>query len=117
MKIESTSRIEITTSATVVGEDLASGDYVSLLNEIVEFPSFMWDSCGSSLSPYELVRLRVIPAGAGQPLRVIAICLPFVYAKTPSGEMATIDVRRTQLVRLDRKCAKAIWKELQSPIK
>jgi hypothetical protein len=65
------------------------------------------------LSPHELVRLKMIPANAGQPLRVIAICLPFVYARTPSGEMATIDTRRAQLVRLHRKCAKTIWKELQ----
>jgi hypothetical protein len=117
MKTESTSRIEMTMAATVAGEDLACGDYVSLLNETVEFPSFLWDSCGAGLSPQELVRLKVIPANAGHPHRVIAICLPFVYVRTPSGEIATIDARRTQLVRLDRKCAKAIWKELHSQAK
>ena len=117
MKIESKSRKRLTAAATVAGEDLACGDYVSLLNETVDFPSFLWDSCGATLSPYELVRLKVIPITAGRPLKVIAICLPFVYAKMPGGEMSTIDTRRTQLVRLNRKCARVIWKELQSNAK
>lgn len=117
MKTTAASQLELTAAATVAGEDLAGGDYVSVLNETVEFPSFLWDACGASLPPHELVRLRLVPANAGHPLRVVAICLPFVYAKMPSGEMATIDTRRTQLVRLDRKCAKAIWRELRSGAK
>ncbi len=114
MKTQSVSQPQPRAAATVAGEDLACGDYIALLNETVDLPSFLWDACGASLSPRELVRLRVIPGNAGHPLRVIAICLPFVYAKTPSGETTTIDTRRTQLVRLDRKCAKVIWKELRS---
>lgn len=113
MKKQVVSQLEPRAAATVAGEDLASGDYIALLNQTVDFPSFLWDSCGASLSPHELVRLTTIPANAGRPLRVIAICLPFVYAKTPSGKTATIDTRRTQLVRLDRRCAKVIWKELR----
>jgi hypothetical protein len=114
MKAQTVSQLEPTAAATVAGEDLACGDYVALLNETVDFPSFLWDACGASLSPHELVRLKVIPSAAGYPLRVIAICLPFVYAKTPDGKAVTIDTRRTQLVRLHRKCAKVMWKELRS---
>jgi hypothetical protein len=114
MKTQAASQLEPSAAMTIAGEDLACGDYVALLNETVDFPSFLWDACGASLSPHELVRLRVIPSNAGYPLRVIAICLPFVYVKTPGGETATIDTRRTQLVRLHRKCAKVIWKELRS---
>ncbi len=113
MKPESVFQCEPTAAATVAGEDLACGDYVALLNQVLEFPSYLWDSAASSLSPHELVRLKTIPAGAGRPLRVIAICLPFVYARTPKGKTATIDTRRTQLVRLDRQCAKVIWKEMR----
>ncbi len=114
MKTKLTSPPEPRAAATVAGEDLACGDYVSLLNETVRLPSFLWDCCGASLSPHEMVTLRTIPGEAGQPLKVIAICLPFVYAKTPKGETTTIDTRRVQLVRLDRKCAKVVWKELRS---
>lgn len=117
MKTRSSSQLEPKAAATVAGEDLACGDYVSLLNETVGVPSYFWDCCGASLSPHELVRLKVIPDDAGQPLKVIAVCLPFVYAKKPTGEPATIDTRRTQLVRLDRKCARAVWKQLRSESK
>jgi hypothetical protein len=113
MKSQTVLPLEPSAAATIAGEDLASGDYIALLNQTVDFPSFLWDACGASLSPHELVRLKVIPGNAGRPMRVIAICLPFVYAKTPKGKTATIDTRRTQLVRLDRKCAKVIWKELR----
>jgi hypothetical protein len=114
MKGQTVSPLEPRAAATVAGEDLACGDYVARLNETVELPSYMWDSWMASLSPHELVRLKVVPRDAGQPLKVLAICLPFVYAKTPRKETLTIDTRRTQLVRLDRECAKAVWKELRS---
>jgi hypothetical protein len=113
MKTRIALQLEPSAAATIAGEDLACGDYVALLNETVGFPSFLWDACGASLSPYELVRVKVIPSTAGHPLRVIAICLPFVYAKTPGGETVTIDTRQMQLVKLHRKCAKVIWKELR----
>jgi hypothetical protein len=114
MKIKTLSHLKPKVAATIAGEDLACGDYVALLNQTVDFPSFLWDACGLSLSPHELVRLKVIPATAGYPLRVIAICLPFVYAKTPSRETLTVDTRCTQLVKLHRKSAKTVWKELSA---
>lgn len=117
MKTECASQLELTAAATVAGEDLACGNYIALLNQTVDLPSFLWDACGAMLSPHELVRLKMIPVDAGQPLMVIAICLPFVYAKTPDGEISTVDTRQTQLVRLHRKCAKRVWKELQSRAK
>ncbi len=114
MKTKTESRLELTVAATVSGEDIASGDYVALLTETVAVPSYFWDSGGVSLPPNEMVRLRLIPENAGQPLRVITSCLPFVYARTCMGEITTIDTRQMQLVRLDRKCAKVVWKSLRA---
>ena len=103
-----------TLAATVAGEDLACGDFVALLHEFVDVPSYMWPCDGFRLSPHELVRLKFFPSQAGQPLRVITICLPFVYAKSADGVLTTIDTRQAQLVRLDRRCAKSVWKALRS---
>lgn len=114
MKTQTFTKLEPKVAATIAGEDIACGDYVALLNETVEFPSFLWNACDWSLSPHELVRLSIIPNTAGYPLRVLAVCLPFVYAKTPTGEAMTIDTRRMQLVKLHRKSAKVIWKELRN---
>jgi hypothetical protein len=97
-------------SARVAGEDLQPGDYISILAEIIELPSFLWCCPDSPLSPDEPVRIRLIPDEAGQPLKVFAVCLPFVYAKQPAGETATLDTRRQQLVRLDRLTGRTLWK-------
>jgi hypothetical protein len=61
----------------------------------------------------ELVRLRVMPGDACVPLKVFTICLPFVYAKTATGEVRTFDLRRHQLARLDREAAKEVWSALK----
>ena len=117
MKTNIKTQYEPRIASTVYGEDIARGDYVALLNETVEVPSYLWDSCGVSLPPQELVHLKLIPCDAGQPLKVIEVCLPFVYAKSANRETITIDIRRLQIVRLDRRCAKTVWKELRSPSK
>lgn len=73
----------------------------------------MWDAGQGLLPIHELVRLRIIPSDAGVPLKVFAVCLPFIYAKNTAGELKTLDMRRQQIVRLDRACAKEVWDELK----
>ncbi len=114
MNAKMTSHLESRVAATVAGEDLVCGDYVTILTETVDLPSYMWDRCEIPLSAHELVRLKVIPEDAGQPFRVVAVCLPFVYAETPSRRTVTIDTRKIHLVRLDRRCAKVVWKRLRT---
>lgn len=104
---------ESTLAASVAGEDLRIGEYVAVLNEVHEFPSFFWDCDATTLSPHEVVRLRYTARDAGTPLRVEAVCLPFVLLRTPTGECRTLDVRLVQLVRLDERYAKLVRKELR----
>lgn len=104
---------ESTLAASVAGEDLRIGEYVAVLNEIHEFPSFFWGCDATTLSPHEVVRLRCAARDAGMPLRVEAVCLPFVLLRTPTGECRTLDVRMAQLVRLDEGYAKLVRKQLR----
>ena len=94
-------------------EDLRCGDYVAALNSIVEFPSFLLGCDSSIQSVDQPVRTKFRAAKAGVPLRIRAICIPFVFIKTPKGRAKIIDVRETQLVRLDRRYAKLAWKALK----
>ncbi len=102
-----------TVAATVAGEDLARGDFIAALNEIVETPPFWWDCSDGSVSPEEPVRTRYTAGNAGEPCKVIGVCLPFVYALTHRKQVVVIDTRRQQIVRLDRDCARAIWKKMK----
>ncbi len=102
---------QLSIAATVAGEDIRRGDYVALLNVVTEMPTFFWDSQPTE----DLVRLKFIPNDAGIPHRVQVVCLPFVYTKSPSGILRTIDLRLSQVVRLDRKAARKVWKAMTPP--
>ncbi|MEZ6056266.1 MAG: hypothetical protein R3C01_06135 [Planctomycetaceae bacterium] len=104
-----------TLAATVAREDIACGDYITVLRQSIELPSYFWDRCDVGLPPTEMVRLRVVPEFSGQPLRVFAICLPFVYARNAQGFVHTLDTRRTELARLDHQAARKVWKKLLAP--
>lgn len=101
-------------SQVVAGEDLRPGDYVAILAQSVQFPSFFWNHPDSGLSPHELVSLKLIPPDAGTPLKIEGLSLPFVYVTEPSNRsIQTLDLRQTQLVRLVPGCAKRVWKRLR----
>lgn len=100
---------ETALAAMIAPEDLRSGDYVSLLNEVIEFPSWLWN-CDTQLAPgSEIVRVQLRARDGGTPLKVKAICLPFVLLKTPKGKYRTVDVRGCQLVRLSLDYARCAW--------
>jgi hypothetical protein len=103
----------VTTVATrIAGEDIAKGDYVTILSEIIELPSYLWSNSAISQPVDELVRLRYLPSEAGAPYKVVAVCLPFVYAKAPKGNLTAFDTRQQQLVRLDRDNGRSLWKQM-----
>jgi len=100
-------------AASVAPEDLQCRDYVAVLNVIHEFPSFLWCCDATAVSPDQPVRVQCVAPDGGIPLRVKAICLPFVFLKTPDGRSHTVDLRQVQLVRLHPGYAKLVWKELR----
>ncbi len=117
MKTAPVTSTETTVARCIAGEDIAIGDFVTVINNVVELPSFLWACSAISLPAEEPVRIRYMASEAGKPYQVIGVCLPFVYAKTPGGTVITIDTRQRQLVRLDGDCARVVWKELNSASK
>jgi len=97
----------------VAAEDLRCGDVVTVLNEISELPSYLWCGDAQMLSPHEPVRVLWRGGGGGIPLKVKAICLPFVLVKSPAGCHGTLDVRESQLVRLRTDYASTAWQALR----
>jgi hypothetical protein len=114
MKFDTQAELQTTVAARIAGEDIACGDFVAVMNEIVELPSFLWSCSGVSLAPDEPVRIRCAANDAGHPYKVIGVCLPFIYAKTHRGRVIVIDTRQRQLVRLDRDCARTVWRKMKS---
>ena len=116
METTTEANYQTTVAARVAGEDIKRGDYVTVLNEIVELPSFLW-CCGGTLPADEAVRIRYMPSDAGEPFKVVDVCLPFVYTKGPKGGMTTFDTRQNQLVRLDPDSGRRVWKQLRKTLK
>jgi hypothetical protein len=112
MKSETTTSTETYVSRSLAAEDLVCGDFVGILHEIVEWPSFFWSGDAQLLPPNELVRLQCRASDGGTPLKIKAICLPFVFVKTPTGQHRILDVRQHRLVRLSRDYADPVWKAL-----
>lgn len=117
MKTTAKSNPDTTVALPIAGEDIQCGDYVTVLNEIIELPSFLWNCSGAALQADELVRTQIMPDDAGQPFKVIAVCLPFVYTRPPQGQLTTFDTRRHQLVRLDSENGRTVWKQMQKSLK
>ena len=91
-------------------EEICAGDYVTVLHEICELPSFLWCSDGALTRRDELVRMKLMPKRGGVPLKVKSVCLPFVLVKHPSGSKRPLDVRQCRLAKLDREYAEAAWR-------
>lgn len=91
-------------------EDICPGQHVAVLRVTYEVPSFVWDCCDSFGDRSELVRLSMLPDHTGEPLKVKAVCLPFVWGRTSSGQEGALDIRRVQLARVDEPYARAARK-------
>ena len=97
-------------AAVVAGEDLRVGDDIAILTEIVEIPSCFWDCDATTLSPHDLVRLRYTSRDPGVPLKVVAVCLPFVCVQTPQDQHRLLDLRMVQIARLTASYARVVRK-------
>lgn len=100
-----------TLAKSLAPEDVRVGDYVSPLHVTYDFASFFWCSDASLTNRSETVPIKFVADQGGVPLKVKAVCLPFVLVKHPLRGSFTLDVRRHQLARLDRGYAGLAWKE------
>jgi hypothetical protein len=114
MPTTSESLMQPSLAQCVAGEDLELGEFISILTTTTEFLSHLWDRCDRTLAPEDVVRVRYIPHRAGHPLKIVAICLPFVYVQDVNKKVEVLDLRLTQVVRLNRDCAKEVWKLTKS---
>jgi hypothetical protein len=114
MKTSDSAQKSITTVASrLAPEDLRPGQDVAILSQIYECPTWLWCSDLPGMRADELVHLQSLGRGGGRPLRIKAVCLPFILVTKSDGKSRTLDVRRVQLVKLDRTYAKLVRKALR----
>lgn len=101
-------RNETSLAKALAPEEIRRGDFVTPLFVVSEWPSWYWDD-DDALHPRDEL-IRSTPCDEATPLKVTAICLPFVLVETPVGEGKTLDVRRLRLARLDQTFARKTWR-------
>ncbi|MEM6799448.1 MAG: hypothetical protein AAF589_08030 [Planctomycetota bacterium] len=105
---------EPTVAKPLAPEDIAPGDYVAVLDRQFEFPAVVWYADRSLAGEDQVIRLRLRPREPSGPLRVVEVCLPFVFVQTPKGGHQTLDIREVHLARLDAECSRRVCKALES---
>lgn len=124
-----------TLAQAIAPEDIREGDFLAVLSEVDEVLPFgaLFD-CSPFNQPRSLepVRVQWLPCGESVPLKVEAVCLPWVLVKapmsaaarmfgwlhagastTPTTMLRTLDVRRYRLARLTPDYGKRVYKLLK----
>ena len=105
--------IETITARALAPEDVRPWMYVAVVSIIDEWVLRTGD-CFSSEKPDLVVgRVRLLPTCDIEPLKVKAVCLPFVLASTPSSVGRMLDVRQHELVELPEAFARKAMKSLR----
>ena len=96
-------------SRLVAFEDLKVGQFVTVSHTTVEFICALSEPSGMTS---ELVPNRATFLGfeAGVPLKVLAICQPFVTVEDQDGELRSLDLRADRLAKVSRRYGKDVFK-------
>ena len=103
-----------TISKPIAPEDIEAEMYITALYVMTEHLLLCDDSPWKREGP---IRTLWLPwCGAGVPLRVVEVCLPFVLVEQPDGKHTTLDTRRYRLARLGQRYGKKASKRLRADV-
>jgi hypothetical protein len=91
-----------TASRSLAAEDIQVGSYVTVVREVCEIISCLWAGEVSAADREHPVLYRHIPKHSGQPQKVLAVCLPFVFVEDLNGGTQTLDLRRCEISLLSK---------------
>lgn len=101
------------TARVLAPEDVAVGQFVTIHRLMSQL---LWIEDGNAYNApprLDVISCRHLPARPGVPLKVKAVCLPYVLVKHPKGKSKLIDLRRVDIALLDTAFGKAAYKALK----
>ena len=102
-----------TVTRRLSAEDIQVGSYVTVVQQITEVISCLWCGETASADRAQPVLYRHSPDDSGEPKKVLAVCLPFVFVEDLHGTPATIDVRHTELTLLSDEYVEVVKRKLR----
>lgn len=87
-------------------EDILVGDFVAITHTRYQLLPDNLDVVqgGAEVEP---IYLTAMPSESGTPLKVVALCLPFLMTEDASGMRIVVDTRREVLIKVSTAYAKA----------
>lgn len=97
----------------VIGpEDVREGQYITVTHTMYEFLS---DRCAPEYDQeVTATRVTLINGDAGQPLKVVAVCLPFVLTRNTAGLLCSLDLRQHHIAKLTKGYGRKAFKKKKS---
>lgn len=89
---------EITAIKRLAPEDIAPGAFIVVTGMIHELIPPPCDVIGGVVP---IFRVPCLGCADGDPLRVLAVCIPFVMVEDAQGDARTLDTRQHMLARVD----------------
>jgi hypothetical protein len=105
------SRGACTAARRIAPEDIAPGCYIAVLRENCEFIRGVFCDVPARLTVEQVATLPDEEDLA--PMKVIAVCLPFVLVQKPDGKCRTLDVRAFTVAALDLRFARLAFRRLK----
>ena len=91
-------------------EDVREGDFVTVTHITYEF----FDYCDTATTrKIAIQRATAMHYDAGQPMKVVGVCLPFVLVKHPDQRCCALDMRRHSLARLSEAFGRRAFKAMK----
>lgn len=106
--------IKVTLSRVLAPEEIRCGQFVAVMHTMCEYLPLgpLFDLTTNVPESLATVRVLWLPQGDNTPMRVRAVCLPFVLVEYPSGDWQSLDMRRLRLAKLKKSYANEAWARL-----
>ncbi len=100
----------ISVSRQLRPDDIRVGDYVAVLNVSYEWAGFScMDPTGN---PGQVQRATLIPNKTSPPVRIEAVCVPFLFVVDVKGKRHMVDMRRVKLARVSRRFGNTVFSSM-----
>jgi hypothetical protein len=99
------------TARPLAPEDIRPGQFVALLNVTAEYLPWYYLEEPRFDTPRPM-RLTWLPDDV-EPMRVSAVCLPYVLVRTVQRKHEVLDLRRHKLARVSSRFARAAFKSMK----
>lgn len=100
---------EMTVARTLAPEDISVGDFVAITAVVHEV--YLCSLLEKGYGPVEPLRLTCTECSDGAPLKVLAVCIPFVLVADGQGGRRPLDIRRHRLARVGKEYARKALKK------